>query len=371
MMPGEKKRRWTSLAVGLAVGLGVLLLPAPAAQALEGPAAGQAAELPGAESWQPYLDGSPVTLEQFAEDPLDALRSFWPEDLPSTLREEVRGYADVALFLLLVLLVSFLTGQSGEGGLLDLIAAGGCSLLIWGWMLDMAQMLCGKIESWRTFLLGFVPVYAGVLAAGGETAAAAAAGGFFLAALCLLAQALCAWTQPLLQCYLALSAACCVSTETGLASACRAMGRLLRQGIAFAGKAFAALLGIQRVFTVSADRAALRAGQLLTGTVPIVGQTLSGVMETVLAGMQLLKGGLGFAAVAALALEFVPLYLYLLLHVLLLSGCGLFCSVTGIKRCEALFSCLREAVQAMAAAAALFFGLAALGTALMLMVGGG
>lgn len=370
MRPGEKKRRWPGLLAALAVCAGMLLAPAPAAWAQT---AGQAAEaaLPGQESWQPYLDGSPVTLEEFAASPLEALRSFWPEDLPRTLRQEVRGYADVFLFLLLVLLVSFLVGPNGEGGLLDLLAAGGCSLLVWGTMLDTAQLLCSKLESWRTFLLGFVPVYAGVLAAGGETAAAASASGFFLTALCLLAQALCAGTQPLLQCYLALSAAGCISTEDGLASACRVAGRLLRQGLAFAGKAFAALLGIQRVFTAGADRAALRAGQLLTGTVPIVGQTLSGALETVLAGMQLLKGGLGFAAVAALALEFVPLYLYLLVHVALLSGCGLFCSVTGIRRCEVLFLCLREAMQAMAAAAALFFGLTALGTALMLAVGGG
>lgn len=370
-MKGKEKARWrTSLCILLAVLWGVLALPVPAAQAAS--AAGQAAALPGQESWQPYLERSPVTLEEFAASPpLEALRSFWPEDLPASLRQEAGGYADLLLFLLLVLLVSFLTGQSGEGGLLDLIAAGGCSLLVWGRMLGLAQTLCNKIEGWRTFLLGFVPVYAGVLAAGGETAAAASASSFFLAALCLLAQVLCLWTEPLLQCYLALSAACCISTEAGLASACRSTGKLLRQGLALAGKAFAALLGIQRVFTAGVDRAALRTGQLLTGTVPIVGQTLSGAMETVLSGMQLLKGGLGFAAVAVLALEFVPLYLHLLFHVLLLSGCGLFCSVTGIRRCEALFLCLREAVQAMAAAAALFFGLAVLGTALMLAVGGG
>lgn len=364
-----KRYGWTSLWAVLALCLGLWLLPAPAAQAQTPD--GQAAPLPGAESWQPYLDESPVTLEEFAASPLEALRSFLPEDLPKTLRQELRNYVDVFLFLLLVLLVSFLTGESGEDGLLELIAAGGCSLLVWSRMLDMAQLLCGKLESWRSFLLGFIPVYAGVLAAGGETAAAASAGSFFLAALCVLAQALCAWTQPLLQCYLALSAACCISTEKGLASACQTAGRLLRQGLAFAGKAFAALLGIQRIFTASADRTALRAGQLLTGTVPIVGQTLSGAVETVLSGMQLLKSGLGFAAVAVLAVEFVPLYIYLLVHVLLLTGCGLFCSVTGIRRCEALFACLREAVQAMAAAAALFFGLTALGTALMMAVGGG
>ena len=45
---------------------------------------------------------------------------------------------------------------------------------------------------------------------GGETAAGSAASGFFLTILCFLAQCLTAFVRPLLQCYLALSMACCI-----------------------------------------------------------------------------------------------------------------------------------------------------------------
>jgi stage III sporulation protein AE len=339
--------------------------PAENGQALD--LSGTLSELPGQESWQPYLEQSPVSLQAFANAPLEALRSFWPEDIGQTCREGLKNYADVFVFLLLSMLAGFLAGRNEA--LLDLLTAGGCSILVWERMLRLAQLLCEKIESWRLYLLGFLPVYAGVLAAGGETAAAATTGGFFLEALALLAQVIGAWTQPLLQCYLALSAAGCICSEPSLTRLCRTIGRLLRQGLAWAGKLFAALLGVQRIFTGAADRVSLRAGQLLTGAVPIVGDALSGTMTAFLAGMQLLKGTLGFAAIAVLAVEFVPLYLYLLLHILLLTACGAFCSVTGHEKCEALFDCLRQAVQAMAATVALFFGLAVFGTALMLLAG--
>ena len=42
-----------------------------------------------------------------------------------------------------------------------------------------------------------------------------------------------------------------------------------------------------------------------------------------------------------------------------------------LGRCAALFDCLREAVRGLAAATALFFGVAVVGTALMLSMGGG
>ena len=342
--------------------------------ALAGPAAlalGEAGQaLPGQERWQPYLDGAPASLEDFVSDPLGTVRALLPGDLAGTMRESVAGYAQLLLFLLLVVLVSFFVGE-GRAALLDLAAAGGSALLCWTSLADLAETICGRLEQWRLFLLGFVPVYEGVLIAGGEPSAGAAAGGLFLGGLCLLAQLLGSWVPPLFHCYLALSMGCCISTEAPLAAACRGAGRLLCRGLSWAGRAFAALLGLQRVFTVQLDRTSRQLGQLLTGTVPIIGQSLSAAAGTVLSGMQLVKSGLGFAAIAFLAAEFLPLYMILMVHTVLLLGCELLCSAAGISRCAALFGCLRQAVQALAAATALVFGIAVLGTALLFAMGGG
>ena len=346
-----------------------LVCLAPAAWAQQ--PGGQAGALPGSELWQPYLDRSPAGWEDFVHEPLGTLRSFLPENLAGTVRQAVRASADALLFVLLAAGLAFLTAEQVDGELLDLVAAGGCGVLLWAEMTRLAQALSVQMEQWRSFLLGFLPVYAGVLTAGGEPAAGAAASGLLLSALCFLAQLLGAWVEPLLQCYLALSMASCISSESGLAVACRTVGRLLRQGLGWAGKCFVFLLGLQRVFALQLDRSAHKLGQLLTGTVPIIGQTLSGAAETVLSGMQLLKSGLGFAAFGILAVEFVPLYLSLLLQLGLLAGCSLQCTLAGVRRCAALLDCLREAVRCMAAATALFFGLTVYGTVLMLAVGGG
>lgn len=344
---------------------------APPAQA-EGEAidpAGQAI-LPGRESWQPYLDETPVSLEDFVRDPLDTIRQLLPGNLAQTIRDSVGGYAEILLFLLLVMLISFFIGD-GKADLLDLAAAGGSALLCWTALAALAETVCEKLESWRVFLLGFVPVYEGVLVAGGEPTAAAAAGGLFLSGLCLLTQILSSWVPPLFHCYLALSTACCISTEAALATACRGVGNLFRKGLSWSGRAFGAILGLQRIFTCQIDQASQQLGQFLTGTVPIIGQSLSDAASTVLSGIQLLKSGLGFAAIAFLGAEFLPLYLILMVHTVLLFGCELLCSAAGISRCAALFNCLREAVQGLAAATALVFGIAVLGTALLFMVGGG
>ena len=306
--------------------------------------------LPGRELWQPYLTQSAQGAADFARDPVSALLSLLPGSPVQLLVDTLHSYADLLLFLLLLTALSFLVGDAADGTLLDLAAAGGCGVLIWGDLLTLAQSIGERMDSWRLFLTGFLPVCGAVLTAGGEGNAGAVASGFLLSVLALLAQGIALCIRPLLQSYLAISMACCIHAQTGLPEACRMSGQLLRKSISAGGKLFALLLGVQRVITLQLDHT---------------------TSDTVLAGLQLLKNSLGIAALVILGAEFVPLYLGLLFHLAVLSGCRLLCSFAGIDRCQALFACLTEAVRCMAAVTALFFSLTMVGVALMTMMNGG
>ncbi len=334
-------------------------------------AAAQLQGLPGQELWQPYLEKAPQSAESFAKDPLKSLLALLPGSPAEMIRQMAHCYADVLLFLLLLIVLSFLVGGAADSALLELAAAVGCGTLLWGDLISLAQLICERMEGWKNYLLGFLPVYSGVLAAGGEVNASTAASGLLLTGLCFLAQGTVLVVSPLLQSYLAVSMACCISTQQGLSETCRAMGALLRRGLVWAGRIFAVLLGLQRAVTVQLDRSALRLGQLLTGGVPVIGQALSDTAEVFLAGMQLLKSSLGFAALAVIGAEFLPLYLQLLLHLLFLAGCRLLCGLAESRRCQALFDCMAEAVKCMAAVTALFFELLTVGVGLLMMTGGG
>ena len=89
-----------------------------------------------------------------------------------------------------------------DRALLELAAAGGCGVLLWQELDKLAAALCTRMAGWKSYLLGFLPVYSGVLAAGGEWNAGAAANGFLLTVLCFIAQAVTLWLQPLLRSYL-------------------------------------------------------------------------------------------------------------------------------------------------------------------------
>ena len=210
--------------------------------------------------WQTYLEKAPVQAEQFAADPLGTLLRLFAAEPVQLLRDALQQYAAILLFLSLAAGLAFLLQDTADKALLELAAAGGCGVLLWQELDKLAAALCTRMAGWKSYLLGFLPVYSGVLAAGGEWNAGAAANGFLLTVLCFIAQAVTLWLQPLLRSYLAISMACGISSRKSLSEGCTLTGRLLRQAIGWAGKAFAALMSIQRVVTVQLDRSSLPSG---------------------------------------------------------------------------------------------------------------
>ena len=119
-----------------------LCIIAPAALALDETTL---SGIPGAEQWQPYLEQSPVSISDFADAPLDALKKLFHGSMAAALQETLRGSTDALLFLLLAALLSFLTSETTNGELLDLIAAGGCGVLLWSKLLTLAEQLCAQM----------------------------------------------------------------------------------------------------------------------------------------------------------------------------------------------------------------------------------
>lgn len=355
------KKQWT--AGGIILLLFLCKVPAAEAASFQ--------NLPGQAQWQHYLDAAPHTAEQFAQDPLGTLLKLFAAEPVQLLREMIHQYADVLLFLLLAAALAFFLQDTADRALLEITVAGGCGILLWKDLSQLSDALCSQVGDWKTYLLGFLPVYGGVLTAGGEWNAGTAASGFLLTALCFLAQGIVLWLGPLLRSYLAISMACGISSCKSLSETCMLTGRLLRQALSWTGKLLASLLGIQRVVTIQLDRSTSRLGQLLTGSVPIVGQALNGAADALLAGMQLLKSTLGIAALCSIGAEFVPLYFGFLLQIFLLSACSLLAGLGGLEHCQMLLQCFAEAIRCMAAVTALFFALFVVGVTLLMLAGGG
>jgi stage III sporulation protein AE len=321
---------------------------------------------------QPYLDEAPITLSDFLRAPAAALKTLLADKLTTPLRQILQLYGRVVLFLVLCAAVVLAVPGDGWQDLLELVCAGGCFLMLSAALLRLVQNTAAQAQGWQAFLTSFLPVFAAATVAAGQATSAAVCTGLLLTGLSALSGLLQRVLVPGLSAFLALNAAAVFSGSASLGTACTALGRLLRRMAAAAGAAFTALLGLQRIFAASADSTAWRLGKAaMEAAVPIVGQTVTAAADTVLSAAETLRTGLAFAALATLAADFLPLYLSILLHLLLLEVCALTARLLGLEKSGEMLAGIAAGLEVAAALLALFFGMACVGTVLMIAYGNG
>ena len=255
---------------------------------------------------------------------------------------------------------------------LELLVVAGCFLLSADSTLDLVQQVSVAISDWRLYLAGFLPIFAGVMVSCGQSAGALVCTGLFFSMASLSAQLICGVAMPMVRAYLALNSAAGISGVTPLQEATQGLTRCVRSLLRGISIGFGAVLGLQNTLAAQTDNLAMRAGgAVLSSSVPVVGAAAQDAMASVLAGLRVVKGSLGFAAIAVLAAAFLPLLARCLILRLILAAGGLLAKALGLARSGAVLEGAAEGVGLCLSFLVFFFMLVVLSTALMIATGTG
>ena len=197
-------------------------------------------------------------------------------------------------------------GISEGEGIAPLVGAAACGLILSAPVLGLltgCQRVAGAASA---FLTAAVPVYAGLLVAGGNLATG---GGYsFLTMLAGAAVPVLAGGVflPLLQIYLGLSVAGAVS-GTELGGLAEALYRLGKWALTVLVTLFAAILSVQTAVNAQVDAAAGKAAKLaLSAGVPIVGGALGDAVAAIQNSVHIVKSGTGAFGILAAMCIFAP-----------------------------------------------------------------
>ena len=249
--------------------------------------------------WQPL---SAVEPQSFFEQ----MASLAAGELPQPLA----AAASIGGVLLLCSLAGGMKISFGERQLGSVISVTGtlcaCAVIAPP-VISCIQQTSQLIEGAGAFLLAGVPVLAGLMIACGQPVSASGWTIFLLAAGNAVSFLSSVVLLPVMNIFLGLSLASSVSPEIRLDSLCSAVAKTVRWVLVLVVTIFTGLLSAQSMISASADGAAVKAGKMLAGFVPVVGGLLGDAMGTVQSCVKLLKSGVGaFGLLAALCL-FLPL----------------------------------------------------------------
>lgn len=362
-----------------------ILLIAAAAVILCGSASAE-----GYESYGDSLaDALPPEASQILEDSgitpdnngaaalsIDGVLNFLKEQILDRALGPLRLLAALAGIVLLCALSRSYADTAGQAGGMSgvfsavgvLAGAGMTSAAISGALSDTLNVLQAASE----FMLVFVPVFAGIIAAMGKAAAASAANTVTLGAAQLFSQLAVNFLVPVCGTVMGLSVTGAIHPELNISK----LGELIKKwavwGLSLLMTVFMSILSAQTFVKNSADSVLIRTAKFaVSNGVPIVGGTISDAVNTFHASLSLLHSSIGtYGIVAALAI-ILPTLITVVCYRMALSAAEALSDVFGVSELSALFRASGSVMAIIMAVIVCFLLLNTISAVIMLAIGSG
>lgn len=288
------------------------------------------------------------------------------------LQEPILFAGQAGGYLLLAGALALLVTGDAWRRCLEAVALLGFGTMSLGAMMNLADAVTTTSQDCQNYLMAFVPVYSGVAAMGGQSAGALVYSGMFFTMSGFLSGIIRLILIPVMQIYFCFTACACIWGNPGIEEAAALFAKFMHWGLRLCGIAFGTVLGLQNILAGSVDTAALKTGKsVLQGFIPVVGDAAAAALSGAAAVVQLLKGSLALAALAALAAAFVPVVMQCLLYTAAFAVAGVVASLIGQKQCGRLCRLYGEGSRLCASVLTLYFFMVFLSTALLLLTGNG
>ena len=204
-----------------------------------------------------------------------------------------------------ILLASLLSGVSDAAGgtvgkIYPLVTSLTCAAIISVYMSGILDTARAAFAGISDFMLVYIPVMAGVTAAGGHTASAAVFSSVSLTAIQVLARLTSSVIIPLTSCMIGITAAGSADPDLGLDRLGEGIKKFIVWGLGLIMTIFLGILSVQTVITSASDNAAMKTLKFaVSSAVPIVGGAASEALSAVSGSISLLKTGIGGFGIAA------------------------------------------------------------------------
>ena len=199
-------------------------------------------------------------------------------------------------------------------------------------LFSLIDSLIGAIKGSSTFMLSFIPIYSGILIAGGQTATASGMSFLLLGAANIVSSIASFVIVPLMSCYLAIGLVSGVMPENSGIALGDGIKKVAMWILSLTLTLFLGLLSIQTTVNAAADGLGLKTLKFMIGSfVPVAGGALSESLSTLTASLKLLKSSVGIYGVVALTLINIPIILELFLWRVVIFGLSAISELFGIK----------------------------------------
>lgn len=172
---------------------------------------------------------------------------------------------------------------------------------------DVFSQCSSSLELTKDFMLVLIPVFAGIISFSGNPALALSFNTVAFAFAEIVAVFFETFFPVLCVVLISISCACAVNPVVKLDSVGRTVSKAINLIMAFVAGIFVAVLSVRGVIAGAADTVTIRGVRFLVGnTLPIVGSAIGEALNSIVAGLGLMKNTVGVLGIAAVCVINLP-----------------------------------------------------------------
>ena len=263
------------------------------------------------EQARDYLDEADISpdnngiLNVSAESLLDVL---W-NTVSGELTKPLKMLASLSGVIILMALADTMRDSASKSGgeafrIVGVLAGAG---MMTGYISECVISAATTVEAVSTFMLTFIPVFAGIVAINGQITTATIYNAVLIGASQVFSQLCTMFIMPMSSAILGISAAGSVNGDLHIDRLAELIKKIVFWGLSLLVTLFVGLLSLQSFVTVSADNVTMKAAKFaVSTTIPIVGGAVSEALSTVKSTMGIMKGSIGTFGMISGALVILP-----------------------------------------------------------------
>ena len=291
-------------------------------------------------------------------DKPDSILNLTPSEgwelVKSTVADKL--YGPVRLFTMILVLIIIASLMEGTGGTLrsgelskifELICVLSCVAMISLPLCECLDSVTKALSDGGKYMLGFVPVFSGITAAGGNVTSASGYSFLVLGFADVAVKVSESLLVPLLSMCISLGIVDSCCTGINLGGMVNAVRKIVTWGLGLVMTVFTGLLSVRSVVGASVDSVSSRTAKyLISNSVPLVGAAASEAYASVKGSLLLLRNGIGGIGIIALAVMLLPPLIHMILYKLCFGALGAVSEVFGTKKLSALFKNINAVLSA-------------------------
>ncbi|MGN1481663.1 stage III sporulation protein AE [Porcipelethomonas sp.] len=257
------------------------------------------------------------------------------------ITQPLKLFASLFIVIILTALIDGTSGtikNKGIARIYELICVLVCVAVLSVPVCSCMEIASTALEQGAEFMMGFVPVFAGVAAAGGHITSASGYNLLVLGFSDVAIQIAGNFFMPVLSMCISLAIVDAACDAVSLDGILNGIKKIVTWGLGFIMTIFTGLLSIQSIVGSSADTLSVKAAKyVISNSVPVVGGAASDAYTTVRGSLVLLKNGIGGVGITALVVMLLPSLILLFLYKISFSVLGAAAEVFGTKKLMQLF----------------------------------